>query len=554
MFNAKELIRKSQSLQESRSNFETVWQNVAEIFNPIKSNVIVDRTAGDKSDYEKLYESAPINYVKQLKSIIIGVVFNRSIKPISIKAGVEELNEDEEIKNWIADFTDMTLKTMFNPNTNFERAFSEAMNDDIVFGTIATFIEKGKKSPLKYYTLHIKDILLAENDEGDADYIVIKYKYSARQIEQKWGNNSNATIHEKITKCLNDEPFKEFDLQLHIFPREERNKNKSDKLNKEIAGVWVDVENQAIIEEIGWDTMPVAIGRSEKATNEDYGTSRAMIALADASQINTMSKQVNDATERSLNPPLNVNATYTKRISLRAGALNRPDLKSLQVGRAAIEPITSIGNIPLTQDLIMRKEQNIKEIFFLDKLKIMDDPRATATQTLELKAEMFRIMGDFISGVVSYLEQTLNRTFDLLFNQIYQQNINTGKFDLIPNNGLFFKPLPEALINNPDLIITYQNPITQSQRLNESASIEKLVTSIANLAQVKPEVLDLLDSDKIARKYSDILGVDPELIKDALLVKKERLQRQQQMEQQNALEQEQQAVQTASMAKQSKLI
>jgi hypothetical protein len=551
MTNAKELLQKAQTLSAERANFETEWQDVADIFRPVKSNITVDRSKGDKENITRLYESAPINFVHQLKSIIIGVFFNRSIKPITITPVTEEVNEDQEVKDWITEFTDMILRVMFNPKSGFERALSEAVADDIVFGTIATFIEEGKKFPVKYHTLNIKNFLIAENDEGEADYVIIKHKMTARQIISKW-ENKDANIHEKILQAYEKNPFQEFGLQLHIFPRKERDKKKIDSLNKEIAGFWVDEKHQTIIQEIGWDSMPVAIGRSEKSTNEVYGTSRAMIGLADARQINEMSRQYNEATEKALKPPLNVNANYAKRVNLRPGALNRPDQKALPAGRAAIEQILTIGNIPLTQDLITRKEQNIREIFFLDKLKIFDDARATATQILELRAETFRIMGDFIYGIIDYTEQILNRTFDILFNKIYIKNAD-GNFELIEND-LFQKEIPDLLSKNPELKINYQNPITQSQRLNESASIEKLMAGVLNLAQAQPEIIDNIDFDKLVRKSADILGIDPDIIKNPIIVKNEREQRQAQMQQQQAMEQEQMAVETASKAKQSKLI
>ena len=551
MTNVKELLQKAKTLSAERVNFETKWQNTNDVFNPIKANITVDRSKGEKEHITRLYESSPINFAHQLKSIIIGVFFNRSIKPISITAATEEINEDQDVKEWITGFTDMILKTMFNPKSGFERELSGGVMDDIVIGTTGTFVEEGKNFPLKYYTLNIKNFLIAENDEGDVDYVIIKHKMTARQIISKW-ENKKANIHEKILQAYEKNPFQEFDLQLHIFPRKERDKSKIDILNKEIVGFWVDEKHQTIIQEIGWNSMPVAIGRSEKATGEVYGTSRAMIALADARQINEMSRQINEATEKALNPPLSLNATNVKRVNLRPGALNRFEQKSLPVGRAAIEQILTIGNIPLTQDLITRKEQNIREVFFLDKLKIFDDARATATQILELRAETFRIMGDFIYGIIDYTEQLLTRTFDILFNKIYIKNAD-GNFELIEND-LFQKEIPDLLLKNPELKINYQNPITQSQKLNESASIEKLMAGVLNLAQAQPEIIDNIDFDKLVRKSADILGIDPDIIKNPVIVKNERKQRQAQMEKQQAMEQEQMAVETASKAKKSQLI
>ena len=187
MTNAKELLQKAQTLSAERANFETEWQNVADIFRPVKSNITVDRSKGDKENITRLYESAPINFVHQLKSIIIGVFFNRSIKPITITAATEEINEDQEVKEWIDGYTKMMLDAMFKPKTGFERSLSQAVTDDIKIGTIATLIEEGKESPIKYHTLNIKNFLIAENDEGDVDYVVIKDKMTAKQMIQKWG-------------------------------------------------------------------------------------------------------------------------------------------------------------------------------------------------------------------------------------------------------------------------------------------------------------------------------------------------------------------------------
>ena len=75
-----------------------------------------------------------------------------------------------------------------------------------------------------------------------------------------------------------------------------------------------------------------------------------------------------------------------------------------------------------------------------------------------------------------------------------------------------------------------------------------------NLAQVNPEILDNIDFDKVVSKSADILGIDPDIIKNPVLVKREREQRQAQSQEQQQLEQEAQAVDTASKAKQSQLI
>lgn len=546
----RELLRKADSLKSQRHNFETEWERVAEVFRPIRADIVTDRSKGDKSQIHRLYDSFPINAVSTLRSIVIGVFFNRSIKPISIKSTKEEVNKDSEVSAWLTDFADMMLKNMFDPKSNFERALSEAVEDDIVIGTPATFIQRGSKFVLNYTTLNIKNFLIAESQDNDVDYVIIKSKRTARQLVQQF---EASNLHEKILEAAEKNPFEEFPIQLHIFPRSEGDKSKRGALDKPIAGIWIDEKHKTQIEEVGWDSMPVAVGRSEKATGEIYGTSKGMVALASGRQSNDMWRQLNEASELSLRPPLNINAEYDRVLNLSPAALNFPDQKLLSSGRPSVEPIVNVGNIPINERLIERVAGTINEIFFLDKLKIFDNPNATATQVLELRAESFRIMGDFMSGLIQYMDQLLSRTFDILFTEIYDRDVE-GRFFLKEGNDLFDKPLPDLLAENPDLKINYINPITQSQRLNESAAIDKMLQDTGLIAEFRPEVLDLINADEVVRRKGEILNVDPDLINSRATVKKERDKREAQLQEQQEQLRVQEATETAAKAKTAGLI
>ena len=126
--------------------------------------------------------------------------------------------------------------------------------------------------------------------------------------------------------------------------------------------------------------------------------------------------------------------------------------------------------------------------------------------------------------------------------------------DLIPNNGIFEKEIPDLLKENGELKIEYINPIAQSQKLNESASMDKWLADIANIAQFKPEVLDLINFDQVVRSKREVLNIDAELIYGIGKVNEIREANQAAQQQQQALMQEQEAVKTASMAKQSGLL
>lgn len=527
--NIKEIIKKSESLKANRTNWVTTWQQLAEIFDPSNATFKQERVKGDKKRITDIYESQPMLSANTLKSIVVSLFFNRNINPIQFTAIDKEVAKQQKVKEWIESFTDAILSEMFKSKSNFEISFSQAILDLIIYGTSGTFVQEGNKTTLNYKTISVKNFLISEDSEGFVDCVILSYKMTKKQLLDKWGDDKDAKLSDKIRNEKDDN--KEFDIELIIFPRERYDENKLDQLNMPIAGKWYEVDKQSEIKEIGFSQFPFAVARSEKATQELYGTSRGLLALADSLQVQEISKQHNNLVEKKANPPLVVDGeTFDDPINLRAGALNYAKTTNGNT-RSPVEPMVVVGDIREDENLMMRKFNTIEKIFFLDKLKIFDDPRATATQVLELRAESYRIMGEFAVGIMQFTEDLLNSTFDIIYKKVYDEN---GQ--LIKDNKLFNKELPQE-IKGKELKIIYNNPVTQSQKMNQATMIEKFIGNVSNLAQVQPQVLDLIEFDKITKKYGDILDIDAHLYKNENEIEQLRKERAEQQKQMESLEQ-----------------
>jgi len=530
------LLKNAESLEGSKSNFLSLFQDISDIFRPVKSDITSKKTAGDKSVFDYIFDSYPILAVETFASILSGVLTNKSSRWFEIKAVDDEINENQEVSEWLSKSTDGMWAKMYNSQSRFEQSILEAFKDIASFGTAATMTEEGRDFDLNYITHHIKNYLISENQEGKIDSVVIKADFTAMQAMQKWGDNN----HKAIKEIAKNRPHEKFSFQLHIYPRENRDLNKIDIANKKFEGVWLDVANKMIVEELGWDSFPLAVGRSEKSTDELYGTSRAMIALPDARQLNIMQKQYNESVELTLKPPMIVNADFDGRINLSPMALNKAKSNSMSSGRSAIEPIKLIGQLNYTLELIQEKKKSIQEIFFLDKLKIFDNPNATATQVLELRAEGFRIMSSVATSIQEYLDSILDRTFDILFRKSFAVNdLENGNssYNLLPE--AVFPELPDLMKQAPELKITFINPINQSQQITELNSLDVILQTVSNISQLNPNSMDVVNFDEILRKKANILTVDPKIINDDKTVANIRQQRQQVQDQQMALQNEQ---------------
>ena len=531
----KELKNLNDALTNNKKNYEAGWQDTAKYFLPTKTDISTEKTAGDNKSVFELSDSITVVSLDNFANILNGTLTNKSTPWFKVSIQDNLLKDDDKINEWLDDTTKKIWNEIYNPTSNFEVAHYENLQAFGCFGNIAMKIEEGKSSLFNFKALHIRTYAIAENDEGKIDIFVLTMQMQARQIVAKFGTIEGAKIHESITKANENSPYQNFDIKLFIMPRKNRDLNKMDVANMPFVGYWVDLANNIIILEIGFNSFPIAFGRGTKSNGETYGTGRAILALADARTLNRMTSDYLEASEKSLKPPLIANAEFERQISLRPLAINR--IKGMVGNGRALEPIIDTKGFQPTIELMFNKQEAIRKVFFLDKLVVLDDPRATATQILELRAESYRIMGSIATSIAEYLEAILDRCFDIMFRKSYAED---GLFTLLSDAPLL--ELPEKLkgttdeitgkITFPKFKVEFINPITQSQRSNQNNSIDAFIMSAINMAQANPSILDMVDFDAVIKAKGEILQIPPALIRNDQDVENIRNQRDQAMAQQ----------------------
>ena len=142
----------------------------------------------------------------------------------------------------------------------------------------------------------------------------------------------------------------------------------------------------------------------------------------------------------------------------------------------------------------------------------------------------------------------LGPVLERLHNELLDPLV-TLTFDRIVEAGILPPPPPE--LRGVDLNIEFVSMLAQAQRAIGTNSVDRFVTSLGNIAQIKPDVLDKFDSDQWADVYSEMLGVDPHLIVPGEQVAMIRQGRQQAAAAQQQEAQAQQASQTIKNLAQS---
>jgi hypothetical protein len=75
-------------------------------------------------------------------------------------------------------------------------------------------------------------------------------------------------------------------------------------------------------------------------------------------------------------------------------------------------------------------------------------------------------------------------------------------------------PRPESL-DGAALEVSYASPSSQSQFATRLSNIQAFMQDIAPLAQIKPEILQAVNEQKLLESYAKYRNIDPEVVKSA---------------------------------------
>ena len=102
-----------------------------------------------------------------------------------------------------------------------------------------------------------------------------------------------------------------------------------------------------------------------------------------------------------------------------------------------------------------------------------------------------------------------------------------------------------------DLNVEFVSMLAQAQRAIGTNAVDRFVGNLGAIAQVKPDVLDKFDADTWVDAYSDMLGVDPNMIvgdKQVAMIRNARAQAQAAQAQAAAMQQNSQTVKNMAQA------
>jgi len=508
------LAKRLSKLEDERGQWEHHWQQLAEYILPRKADINVKRTAGDKR-MEMVFDGTAIHACEMLSASLHGMLTNPYSPWFDLRYRNEEMNVDDEAKEYLEEVTDQLHKAF--QRSNFSEQIHELYMDLVVFGTGVCFIESDDTFDLRFSTRHIKECFLVENNLGRVDTVYRKFTLPVRAAAQQFGEEN---IGEKMRKKLEKDPHEEVVVVHVVMPRTDRDAQKIDAKNMPFASLYFDPDQKIVLGESGFREMPYVTPRFLKSSYEKgYGRSPSMTALPDVKMINRMSEVTIKAAQKQVDPPLMVpDDGFILPVRTRPGGLNFYRSGT----RDRIEPLQIGANNPLGLNLEEQRRQAIRAAYYVDQLVLGTGPQMTATEVVQRTEEKMRLLGPVLGRLQAELLQPM---IDRAFNIMVRQN----RF-----------PAPPPAIADMDIEIEYVSPLARAQRQNDLQAIMRMFEIMSPAASIDPSVFDHVDFDGLVRHLLGVLHVPARVSQGEAEVMAKREQRaeaeQAQMQQMEALQ------------------
>ena len=519
---AYDYIKKRCSKMESqRQTWENHWQEILDYVMPRKAEVSFQRSKGEKRT-EVLFDSTAVTACTLLAASLQGTLTSPSLPWFSLKLRDQDLNQERDIQVWLEN-TASRMYDVFN-ESNFNTEVHELYLDLVSIGTGALFVEESRKGfneeGVHFNALHIKEYFIAENINGKVDTLYRKYKLTARQAVQEFGEDN---VGEKVLEAAKEKPDKTFNFIHAVEPTEDYERATGKSATKlPFHSCHVCMEDKMKVRVGGYNEFPYLVPRWSKATGEIFGRSPSYNALPDIKTVNKAVEIGLKAWAKAIDPPLLVQDDgVIGRVRMTPGGI------TVVRNDGAIKPLQIGSNWQITDMKENQLRTAIRQAYYSDQLQLQEGPQMTATEVQVRYELMQRLLGPTLGRFQSeFLNPLIERIFGIMLR----------------NDALLERP---EMLTEAEIDIEYVGPLARSQRMEEVTAIDRLYELVFGVAQADPSIMDLINHDVAMRARATLLGVPKTILRgqDEVDAIREQRAEQQQMQQQMAMQQQQSEIQ-----------
>lgn len=514
-------LSRAKEYETIKSPLLPIYQALAEAFLTRKANFTHASTPGDFLAQGEVFDNTGQFAAHVFASVCLSMLWPDAARTFNL-VPVAQLKDQPGVEAYFRAVTRKQQMAMDRPEAGLLMAFMEYFLDEGIFGTagVGNFDgpdEDDASLPVVFEAWDVKSMCIAENAQGFVDTIFWKAKRTVRQVYEEYGQGGRDRISAVVKRLYEDGKYEEPVEILKVIEPKEPEKGKRGVAGMRTRTVHIDVTNQVLMRESGYEEMPVHVGRLFKQAGEVNGRSCGMIALADSSTLNGVVEGVIVATEKQLDPPLAVlddGRLGGATVDTSAGGMTVLNASGRLGGEKPIFPLFTVGEMQSSEKLMERLEAKITQAFFLDRLLDLNNKTMMTAYETSIRN---RLRGESTGSIFArQIAEVITPTIKGTFNRMMRKG-HFGDFPGVKGAGVIERKKWKALTGKDDMIVPdvvlkavaagldiYEiEYISPAQRFMEAEKLQGLFTgadALAALEPVMPGITDNIDKDAYARK------------------------------------------------------
>lgn len=503
---------KLSQMESDRGVFNAQWDEVAKVVCPDAAKFSSSYNTQGQKNNQELYDATGVHANELLASGFYSMLTSPSQKWFEITTNNHELNKEREVQLWLAEVSRRMYYEIQRPQTNFATSMHEVYHSLGAFGNGILFVTENRQlNALQFNSLPLQECYFFEGQNGRVDTLYRKYQRTAFQLVNTFGYNK---VSKDTQKKFDDNNLADKVDVLHII-------EPSAGKNKPYSSIYVELAAEHILSEGGFEEQPFMIGRFYKTSYEVYGRGPGSSALSDLKMLQQIEKTVLRGAQKVVDPPLLVpDQGFIGDIRAFPGGISY--FRSGVSADDRIMPLQTGGNPALGEEIAQGYRDRVREMFYVDKLQLNEGPQMTATEVIQRNEDRLRLLGPVTGRVqAELLGPCLQRVFGLL--------MRAGRLPEAPE--VFADP-------SIKLKIVYQSPMMKAQEQTEANGLLRVTQLISPFMSIDPAVMDVFNSEAIARGMGEMYSINPEYFrsnKEVQALRDQRAQAQQAQAQTEAL-------------------
>jgi hypothetical protein len=483
------LLARFAVMKRERSQWEPMWNKAAELC-AIDSGLFETDSKGKvkQAVFDTTARNALASFCASMKSVMVPTTCRwHRLRPTDPR-----LEENEAVKKYLERVEELLFRVRYAANSNFSAECDMLFNQLGIYGHAIWMVEDDIGKGIVYRTIPVKEAYIQKNDRGQLSAVFREYELSAKEALRKFGNKLSETARQTAAQA----PERKLKFLHAVFENENCHREKKDFGGMAFCSVHLELAEKRIVQRGGYNSCPYMAPRFLGIVGSSYGDSPALQSLYDMLTANEMGKTILRTGQLQANPPILANTGLIDANKLgSAGAIIRGGLDNQ--GKPAAMSMQYGNNLAITLDMQREIRQSIEKAFLVPLFQsLTQSKQMTATEVEKREVEKSMLLAPMCERIASeWLTGNIERELEILSHY--------GMLD----------DVPDELMYQGSIAISYENPAVHLQQSSSISGLYRVLNDAKDMAQVDPEVLNVLDVKTALKKVGEYYGVSASLFK-----------------------------------------